>query len=112
VAWAVEFPRGGFEPRHPSQIYQALTEGLLLFIILLIAMHIKWVRERAGIVSGLFLILYASFRFCIEFFREPDAQLGFITAGLSMGQLLCLPMIAGGLLVFYLSNRVHKQHAK
>lgn len=110
VSWAVIFPRGGFEPRHPSQLYQALTEGLLLFIILLIAMHIKWVRARAGIVSGLFLLLYALFRFSIEFFREPDAQLGFLAFNLSMGQWLCVPMMLGALIVFYLSNKSYKQN--
>lgn len=109
VSWAVAFPRGGFEPRHPSQLYQALSEGLLLFIILLIAMHVKAIRKRAGIVSGLFLLCYGSFRFIIEFFREPDAQLGFLALNLSMGQWLCVPMILGAFLVFYLSQRLYKK---
>jgi phosphatidylglycerol---prolipoprotein diacylglyceryl transferase len=109
VAWAVEFPRANFEPRHPSQLYQAGLEGLVLFLVLLGAMHIRSVRERAGTVSALFLGLYAVFRFAIEFFREPDAQLGFIAFHLSMGQILCIPMMMGAFIVFYLSRRGLKQ---
>jgi phosphatidylglycerol---prolipoprotein diacylglyceryl transferase len=108
VSWAIIFPRGGDLPRHPSQLYQALTEGLLIFLILLIAMHVKAVRARAGIVSGLFLLLYACFRFIIEFFREPDAQIGFLALNLSMGQWLCVPMVFGAFLVFYLAQKNYK----
>jgi phosphatidylglycerol:prolipoprotein diacylglycerol transferase len=84
----------GALPRHPSQLYQFALEGLLLFIIL-------WVyssRPRAtGAVSGVFLIGYGSFRFIAEFARQPDAQLGLLAGGLSMGQWLSLPMILGGI---------------
>ena len=89
------FPTGGPLPRHPSQLYEAGLEGLLLFVIL-------WAysaRPRArGAVGGLFLLGYGAFRFVVEFFRQPDAQLGFVAFDwMSMGQVLCLPMIALGL---------------
>jgi phosphatidylglycerol:prolipoprotein diacylglycerol transferase len=89
------FPTGGPLPRHPSQLYEAALEGLLLFVIL-------WAysaRPRArGAVGGLFLLGYGAFRFVVEFFRQPDAQLGFVAFDwMSMGQVLCLPMIALGL---------------
>lgn len=95
VPWAMVFPTGGPLPRHPSQLYEAGLEGLLLFAIL-------WVYSgrprRAGAVGGLFLLGYGGFRFLVEFFRQPDAQLGFVALGwMSMGQLLCLPMMALGL---------------
>lgn len=100
VPWAMVFPQGGPEPRHPSQLYEAGLEGLLLFVIL---NAIWWLlpqyRKRQGFVTGLFFILYGIFRFGIEFTREPDAHLGFIWQHLSMGQLLCIPMVLGG---FYL----------
>ncbi len=89
------FPEGGPFPRHPSQLYEAGLEGLLMFVLL-------WVysgtRPPRRCVSGMFLILYGAFRCTVEFFREPDAQLGFIAFGwLTMGMLLCLPMIAFGI---------------
>ena len=98
VPWVMVFPGGGPEPRHPSQLYEATMEGIVLFIIL----NVLWwfvpkYRERTGFLSGLFFILYALFRFGLEFFREPDAHLGFIWQHLSMGQLLCLPMFLFGL---------------
>ena len=105
VSWGVIFPRGGEEPRHPSQIYQALTEGLLLFIILFILIRIKSVRIRAGVVSACFMIGYGIFRFACEFYREPDVQLGFIVQQVTMGQILCIPMIIAGLAIFYVAGR-------
>ena len=95
VPWAMIFPSAGPLARHPSQIYEAGLEGLLLFLII-------WTYSSkpriAGRVSGLFLIFYAVFRFMVEFFREPDAHLGLVFLdGLSMGQLLCLPMLVAGL---------------
>lgn len=98
VPWAMIFPNGGAEPRHPSQLYEAGLEGLGLFIIL---NGVWWfcpkLRQRQGFILGLFFILYGMFRFGIEFTREPDAHLGFIFAHLSMGQLLCIPMILFGI---------------
>ncbi len=94
VPWGVIFPNGGPLPRHPSQLYEALTEGLLLFIIV-------WLFSAKprpkGTVSALFLCCYGTIRFVCEFFREPDFSLGFVVADwLTMGQLLSLPMIVIG----------------
>lgn len=96
VPWAVKFPAGGFIPRHPSQIYESLLEGLGLFILLFILARIDRVRRIPGILTAVFLMGYALCRVFVEFFREPDAQLGFILPGISMGQILCLPMFALG----------------
>ena len=99
LPWAMVFPQSGFDfPRHPSQIYQFLLEGLLLFVLL-------WIYARKprqlGIVSGMFLIGYGSFRFIAEYFREPDSFLGLLALDMSMGQWLCVPMVlAGGVLVW------------
>lgn len=103
VPWGVVFPRGGQVPRHPSQLYEALAEGLILFVILFFLSRRKDIQKRKGFLSGIFLILYGIFRFFIEFFREPDPQLGFLFAGATMGQLLCLPMIAVGSVLLVLS---------
>ncbi|HET9821890.1 MAG TPA: prolipoprotein diacylglyceryl transferase [Burkholderiaceae bacterium] len=94
LPWAMVFPQSGsMVPRHPSQIYQALLEGLLLFAVL-------WLYARSpralGRVSGAFLVGYGVLRFAAEFFREPDRFLGPLALGLSMGQWLCVPMIAFG----------------
>ena len=94
LPWAMVFPQSGvLMPRHPSQLYQFLLEGLLLFVLL-------WVyakRPRGlGQVSGVFLMGYGALRFVAEFFREPDAFLGLLALNMSMGQWLCLPMVAVG----------------
>ena len=92
------FPMGGDEPRHPSQLYEAFAEGILLFIILnLLWWFVPKYRNRTGFMTGLFFMLYGFFRFGLEYFREPDEHLGFVLAHLSMGQLLCVPMILFGL---------------
>lgn len=100
--WGMVFPRGGDQPRHPSQLYEAALEGVLLFIILAVLVQFKSVRERPGLLSVVFLVGYATFRFIVEFAREPDAQLGFIVADLSMGQLLSSLMVIGGLVLLAL----------
>lgn len=92
VPWAMIFPYSDNQPRHPSQLYQALTEGLLLFIILQITYR---KIKREGIVIWLFIGLYGLFRFLIEFFREPDQHIGYLMFNLSLGQILCLLMIIG-----------------
>jgi len=94
VPWAVIFPSAGNVPRLPSQLYEFALEGVLLFVILWLFSAKK---RPVGAVSGLFLLGYGSFRFIVEFFREPDAHIGLYQMGLSQGQLLCLPMIALGL---------------
>ena len=99
LPWAVIFPRGGDIPRHPSQLYEALLEGLVLFLLLGWLAQNQRLRQQTGFLSGLFLLSYAQFRFIVEFFREPDAQLGFLYAGATMGQLLCLPMMLAGFII-------------
>lgn len=93
------FPHGGAAPRHPSQLYEAALEGAVLFLILAALYHTKAVRERPGIVTGTFLAGYGIFRFGIEYFREPDYYLGLFWGLLSMGQILCIPMVMLGLSV-------------
>lgn len=101
--WGFIFPTDPFGlPRHPSQLYESFFEGIVLFVVLAI---INSKISRRGIVSASFLILYGSTRFFIEFFRQPDAHIGFVALEwLSMGQLLCLPMIFAGfvLLTYFL----------
>jgi phosphatidylglycerol:prolipoprotein diacylglycerol transferase len=98
VPWAMIFPQAGSLPRHPSQLYECLLEGIVMFAIL-------WFFSRKpqprGAVSGLFLLCYGLFRVGVEFFREPDAQIGFMAFGwLTKGQLLSLPMlILGGVML-------------
>jgi phosphatidylglycerol:prolipoprotein diacylglycerol transferase len=104
VPWAVKFPAGGYVPRHPSQLYEAVLEGLLLFFILWLLRRQEWVRARPGVLAAVFLIGYAAFRSIAELFREPDAHIGFILGdAISMGQVLSLPMILGGALVLALA---------
>ena len=93
------FPNAGFEPRHPSQLYEAGLEGLLSFIILFSLIKLTKIREKTGTLSGLFLILYGSSRIFVEQFREPDSQIGFIFDYLTLGQLLSLPLIILGIIV-------------
>ena len=97
VSWAVMFPRGGPLPRHPSQLYEAALEGALLFVVLGVLARMPAVRSRPGTLIGVFFIGYGLARTTVEFFREPDAQLGFLFAGATMGQLLSLPMIVIGI---------------
>lgn len=101
LPWGVVFPGAGPLPRHPSQIYEALLEGLVLFLVLFYLAHRKDLRARPGIVGGAFLIGYGICRFLVEFVREPDAHLGFLWFGATMGQLLSLPMIAVGIIFIW-----------
>ena len=97
LPWGMVFRGAGDAPRHPSQLYQAALEGLALFVIL---WWFSSTPRARGQVSGLFLLGYGVFRFIAEFAREPDAYLGLLALGLSMGQWLSLPMIAAGLALF------------
>jgi phosphatidylglycerol---prolipoprotein diacylglyceryl transferase len=99
VDWGMVFPGGGLEARHPSQIYEAGLEGALLFIILAVMIHKKSIREKPGLVSGVFLLGYAILRSFVELYREPDLQIGFLFGGFTMGQLLCVPMVIGALIL-------------
>ena len=84
-------------PRHPSQLYEALLEGVVLFVVMLALSRRESLRARFGWLTGAFLVGYAIARTTCEFFREPDVFLGFLIGGVTMGQLLCIPMLVGGL---------------
>jgi phosphatidylglycerol---prolipoprotein diacylglyceryl transferase len=97
VPWAMIFPTGGPVPRHPSQLYEAALEGLLLLAVLGVLVRCGALK-RPGLVSSSFAIGYGVLRIFCEFFREPDAQLGFLWGGLTMGMLLSVPLIAVGII--------------
>ena len=101
VPWAKVYPRAGEEARHPSQLYQAGLEGLLLLVVLMVLFWTTKARYRPGLLVGIFTLGIGLARFVNEFFREPDAQLAdfAIQTGLSMGQWLTLPLILTGLIV-------------
>ncbi len=101
VPWAVCFPSGGYLPRHPSQIYEALTEGLVIFVVLNLLWHWRAVRERRGLISALFVLMYGVFRIIIEYFRQPDEQIGFLFGTVTMGQMLSLPIVLLGLFLIW-----------
>lgn len=113
VPWAIIFPGGGDIARHPSQLYEAGLEGAALGLILYLC--ISWIRKgqqplhKPGMIAGLFLIGYGFFRFIVEFAREPDAHLGYVLSVLTMGQILCLPMILLGMGLVYWSGTQHKK---
>ncbi len=96
LPWATIFPAAGPEPRHPSQLYQASMEGAILLIVLALLCRNPGIRARFGTLTGVFLVGYGVARIVGEFFRQPDAFLGFLFAGATMGQLLSLPMILAG----------------
>ncbi len=106
LPWAMIFPTGGPIPRHPSQIYQALMEGLILFIVMLAASRRVAIRSRFGMLTGIFLAGYAVARIIGEHFREPDAFLGFLYGGITMGQLLSIPMLLAGLFLIWRARRL------
>jgi len=102
VPWAMIFPNAGSSPRHPSQLYEFLLEGVLLFLILWLYSH----RPRpVGAVSGLFLVSYGVFRIFVEFFREPDEGIGFIGGIMTEGQCLSLPMVFLGIILLLWAYR-------
>jgi len=105
VPWAMIFPNGGPLPRHPSQLYEATLEGIVLFVVLALMVR-AGALKRPGLVSGSFLLGYGIARVICEQFREPDVQLGFLWGGLTMGMILCIPlMLAGiGLLTYTLTR--------
>jgi phosphatidylglycerol:prolipoprotein diacylglycerol transferase len=101
----VIFPHGGPDPRHPSQLYEAVLEGLLLFLVMFALRRFTNIRQTPGALCGVFLLGYGLARFIVEFFREPDAHLGFLFAGATMGQLLSLPMVVIGIAVIFYARR-------
>lgn len=105
VPWAMVFPHGGPIARHPSQLYEAALEGLLLFVVIALIARRPSVRVKRGALTGLFLVGYAIARILAELFREPDAHLGFLAGGVTMGQVLSLPMLLIGLGLVWLASR-------
>ena len=107
LPWAMRFEGTGGGPilRHPSQLYQAGLEGVALFLLLWVAARSLSIRNRFGTLTGLFLVGYAGARVTGEFFREPDAFLGYLYQGATMGQLLSLPMLAAGLYLLFRPRR-------
>ena len=102
-SWAgIIFPQGGPFPRHPSQLYEAFLEGILLCAIMWFT---KSKVKIYGIISGLFVALYGVFRFSLEFFREPDAQLGYYFGFITMGQILCFLMVFAGIAIIVYSKK-------
>lgn len=97
VPWAVVFPRAGNLPRHPSQLYEAVLEGLVLFSVLFVMGRSEKIRLRAGMLAGVFLMGYALSRIVVETVREPDVQIGFLLGGTTMGQWLSVPIFLAGL---------------
>ncbi len=99
VPWAMAFPDGGPIPRHPSQLYEAFLEGLVLFVVMYLLWRNERLRARPGVLTGCFCVGYGLARSIVEVFREPDRHLGFIASGITMGQILSLPMILFGVWV-------------
>jgi phosphatidylglycerol:prolipoprotein diacylglycerol transferase len=98
LPWAVVFPNGGPLPRHPSQLYEAFLEGIVLFTVLAVMIRMGALK-RPGLILGSFITIYALARITGEMFREPDPQLGFLWGGLTMGMLLSVPMIFAGIVL-------------
>ncbi|MCI1665638.1 MAG: prolipoprotein diacylglyceryl transferase [Atopobiaceae bacterium] len=105
LPWAVCFESGGGIPRHPSQLYEALLEGLLMFIVLYALSRRRPARPQ-GTFFGTFLMLYGIFRILIEFVRVPDAQLGYLWGPITMGQVLSLPLVIAGIVILVLAHRL------
>jgi len=104
VPWAMVFPNGGPLPRHPSQLYEAGLEGIVLFTILAVMIRFGALK-RPGLILGSFIAIYGFARIVGEFFREPDPQLGFLWGGLTMGMLLSVPMIIAGAIIIVVAWR-------
>ncbi|MDI4658139.1 prolipoprotein diacylglyceryl transferase [Xanthobacter autotrophicus] len=106
VPWAIVFPHGGPEPRHPSQLYEAALEGLVLFLVMLVVVRLGGLK-RPGVAAGIFGIGYGISRITAEFFREPDVQLGYLAFGTTMGMWLSVPLVVAGagLLLYALKRK-------
>ena len=107
LPWGVVFETGGNVARHPSQLYEAVLEGLVIFAVLLWMSRRRPARPQ-GTFMGMFLVLYGVFRFLIEFVRVPDAQLGYLFGLITMGQLLSLPLIVAGIVVLAYARRTQR----
>jgi phosphatidylglycerol:prolipoprotein diacylglycerol transferase len=101
--WGVIFPIIDSVPRHPSMLYEAFLEGIVLYLLLL---FFKMTRPATGILTAIFLIFYSIFRFCVEFVRVPDLHIGYIySTWLTTGMILCIPMFFVGILIYYYSKK-------
>jgi phosphatidylglycerol:prolipoprotein diacylglycerol transferase len=105
AGWAFVFPDGGPEPRHPSQLYEALLEGIGLFVLCRILTNRTHKLRTPGFVSGAFAAGYGAVRTFVEFFREPDIQIGYLAGGLTMGMFLSIPMIVAGVALMVWASR-------
>ncbi|WP_435096106.1 prolipoprotein diacylglyceryl transferase [Candidatus Pelagibacter bacterium nBUS_27] len=103
IPWSVVFIKVDNLSRHPSQLYEAILEGIILFLVLIYFIKKDYLR-KPGLISALFLIFYSLFRFFIEFFRVPDVQLGYLVLNLTMGQIISLVFVTIGTILFYLKN--------
>lgn len=101
VPWAMAFPHGGPMTRHPSQLYEAVLEGLVLFIVLFVLSKKERWRLKPGALTGVFMIGYAIARGIVELFRQPDAHIGFLFGTFTMGQLLSVPLVLAGLYLIF-----------
>ncbi len=108
VPWAIIFPGAGSDPRHPSQLYEAGLEGALLFLLLMF-LHRRHIAK--GVVMFTFIAGYGLARLLVEFFREPDAHIGFLPGHVTMGQLLSIPMLVVGLIGVYMVLKIGKRDA-
>lgn len=111
VPWAMVFPSGGPDPRHPSQLYQAGLEGVALGLLLWLLLRQPALRAKPGLIGGTFLFGYGLARLIGEQFREPDAQLGYLLPGVTMGMILCLPMLLAGAALIFQAWRRHARSA-
>jgi len=107
ILWSVKFVKVDNLSRHPSQIYEAIFEGIILFLLLNFTFK-KFYLKKPGLISALFLIFYSLFRFIIEFTREPDAHLGLIFFNFSLGQILSIIFLLLGIILFYKKNESYK----
>ncbi len=108
LPWAVKFVKVDDLFRHPSQLYEAFFEGLILFIILIFFRN-KKISQTPGVISGLFLILYSFFRFVLEFFRVPDEQLGYLFLNFSMGQIFSFILFLLGIYLIIIKYEIKKE---
>ena len=109
MSWGIIFSNAGPFPRHPSQLYEAILEGIVILIFLFILIKKDFLKYR-GFISGAFLFLYAVFRIFIENFREPDAHIGYIYNFITMGMILSIPLLITGLILIIYSIKINGQN--
>lgn len=107
-SWGVVFPNSDGIPRHPTQLYEAMSEGLLLFIVMQVLLFGTSIKRSSGMLSGIWITLYGFARIVMENFREPDPQIGYFFSSITMGQILSLPLILSGIMIILLSLKKQK----